>query len=88
MQKSFIEKNFAKLGIHARRTKQFMMMDGERNEKTMNMDVACTKPGPRFCVREFSVYVKLRNDTCYLLKFKEDAKGQDIMDEVRNIHFL
>jgi hypothetical protein len=88
MQKSFREKNFAKLGIHARRTKQFMMMDGEKYEKAMNVDTICTRPGSRVCVREFSVYVKLRNDICYLLKFKEDVKGQDVMDEVKNIRFL
>ena len=58
-------------------------MDGDR-EKQDNM----TRVIPKLSTREFPCYVKLRDDVCYLLKFREDAKGQDVMDEVNNLEFL
>ena len=57
-------------------------------EKKMANDAVTSKPPIRVCVREFSVYVKLRDDICYLLRCKEDAKGQDIMDEVNSYDFI
>lgn len=57
-------------------------MEGEKYERTMSCDTMGTRPTAKVFVREFSVYVKLRNDICYLFKCKEDAKGQDIMDEM------
>lgn len=80
MQNSFRKKNFANFGFHARRTKRTYKMDEGPEKKMMNE--MGSKPAVKLCVREFSVYVKLRDDVCYLLKCKEDAKGQDIMDEV------
>ena len=82
MQSSFRKKNFANSGIHASRIKRTYKMD-ESSEKKMSNETMGSKPAVKFCVREFSVYVKLRDDVCYLLKCKEDAKGQDIMDEVK-----
>ena len=43
------------------------------------------RPANRVLVREFTCYVRQRDDICWSLKFKEDAKGQDVMDEVRRI---
>ena len=80
MQNSFRKKNFANFGFHARRTKRTSKMDEGPEKKMMNE--LGSKPTVKPCSREFSVYVKLRDDICYLLKCKEDAKGQDIMDEV------
>ena len=81
MLNSLRKKNFAKTVFHARRTTE-VEMDGEKCEKIMNCDTMGSRPAAKVCAREFTIYVKLRNDICYLLKCKEDAKGQDIMDEV------
>ena len=32
--------------------------------------------------------VTQRDDVCYSFKFKEDAKGQDVMDEVLNLSYF
>ena len=81
MQKAFRKKNFANFVVHARRTKRTYNMD-DVPEKKMANETMGSKAAIKPCVREFNVYVKLRDDVCYLLKCKEDAKGQDIMDEV------
>lgn len=38
--------------------------------------------------REFTCYVRQKDDICYQLKFREDSKGQDVMDEVYINFFL
>lgn len=58
-------------------------MEGDR-EKNENMARTTTA---RVLSREFTCYVRQKDDICYLLRFREDAKGQDVMDEVKYIIF-